>query len=256
MLDIYPNRVGSLNSNARTAALKGCAVLKTVLSYVSLCLGLVVCTQALAAEPAHYNRVNLSAQAGVEASNDVLVAVLYAQREGPDLPPLSDAVNKAISRAVTRAKGVSGVNVQTLDYRTHPITYRDKKVNVWRVRQSMRLESGDADSLGALVGELQETLAVESFSYKVSPAARAKAEEQAIGEAIAAFSERARQITRHLGHGNYRLVSMDVRTAGAPARPVPMRSSMAAAAVAAPRLEPGTQSVSVTASGVIELLSN
>lgn len=229
---------------------------KSVLQFVGLCLAWLCVSQSVAAGATEYNRVNLSVQAQVEVANDVLVAVLFAQREGTDLPSMSDAVNKAIARALARAKQTPGIKVQTLDYRTHPVTYRDKKVSTWRVRQSLRLESGDADSLGELIGALQETLAVESFGYTVTPAARAKAEEQAIGEAIAAFRARAGQITRHLGHSNYRLVNMDVRSGGAPSYPQPMRSSMAVSAVSAPAVEPGTQSLSVTASGSVELLDN
>ena len=209
----------------------------------------------LAEDKSRYDRVNFTVEASAEASNDTLVAMLYAQREGSELAALANEVNKTITQAVKRSKKVPGIHVQTRAYQTYP-TYQNQRLTAWRVRQSIQLKSKNIDALSKLIGELQSTLAVESLAYTVSPAQRAELEERLIGEAIAAFQKRAKQITQHLGRSTYRLVTMDVRTTGALVQPIRMRAAtkLMETKVAPPTIEPGTQSLTVKASGVIELV--
>lgn len=229
-----------------------------VIKYL-LAVGLVVLlTQSAAAdEQPHYDRINLTVDVVDEVESDTLVAVLYAQREGSDLTPLSDEVNKIIGQAVARSKKVSEVGVQTLSYQTHP-NYQKQRLVGWRVRQSIQLKSRNIDALSKLLGELQDSLAVESIGYQVSPVLRSKVEEKLIAEAIAAFQQRAQNITQHLGRKRYRLVTMNVNTGGAPIRPMRYRTeqAMLESKIAQPTIEPGTQSITVVINGVIELEVN
>jgi predicted secreted protein len=202
-----------------------------------------------------YDQINLSASASSEVDNDILTATLYYQKEGSDTAALSDEVNKNIAAAVKQAKQATGVKVQTLAYRSDPV-YRQEKLWGWRVRQSIRLESNDVASLGALIGRLQANLALESIGYAISPEKQKAAEEKLIVEALDAFQKRAELVTRQLGRSKYRLVQVNVNTSDAPVRPVMMRASgmMAMeAASAPPALEAGTRSVQVTVNGTIEL---
>jgi predicted secreted protein len=211
---------------------------------------------ALADEPLTYDRVTIAYTATRDVDNDTLVAVLYAQREGGDTARLADEVNRAIARAVERARQVEGVKVQTLDYQTSPV-YQQASIVGWRVSQSLRIESQDAARLGKLIAELQKDLAVQSVGYAVSPAARRSAEDGLIGEAVEGFEKRAALVAARLGRNGYRLVSVDVDTSGEGLVPRPMRMQargMALAADAAPpALEAGTQSLSVTIQGTVEL---
>lgn len=216
---------------------------------------MVALTQpTMAEEKAFYDRINLTAETVSEVENDTLVAVLYAQREGAELAKLSNEVNQTVSKAIKHAKKVNNVEVQTLDYQTYPV-YDKKHITSWRVKQSLQLKSRDFQTLSSLIGELQNDLALESMSYQVSPAEKGKAEEELIGKAIAAFQLRAQNITRHLGRKTYRLVSMNVNTGGTPYQPTRMRAFAEAdrASVAAPVMEPGKQTVTVTVMGTIEL---
>ncbi len=216
---------------------------------------LVLCPVAWADErPLTYDRISLSAVASAEVENDILIAVLYSQREGSDTNKLTNEVNRHIRWAVDRAKQAADITVQTLDYNTNPV-YRDGKLSAWRVRQSIRLESNDAAKLSTLIGELQERLAVQSITPDVSPASRRRAEDKLIAEAIRAFSARAALVTGELDRDEYRLVRMDVSTSDSPVRPLPMRSRamVMEAAAAPPALEPGTRKVQVTVTGTIEL---
>lgn len=231
-----------------------------MVSRVSRAAILVSLTAAASASAAHdtavtFDRISFSVSATQEVNNDTLVAVMYSRREGQNAPALADAVNKAISAAVTRAKQVPGVKVQTLNYRQDPV-YRNQTLDGWRVQQSMRLESRDAAALSELIGELQSELAVESVQYTISPQALGEVENGLIAQAMAAYQQRAKLIARELGNTDFRLVAMDVSTSQRGPAPVHMRAlAMASdsAKVASPTLDAGVQDVTVNVNATIEL---
>jgi len=217
---------------------------------------LLVSAQSLSAaeEQLAYDRINLSASASAKVDNDVLIAMLYFQKEGDDLPALSNEVNNVIGKAVEQSKKTSNVTVQTMGYFSSPVHKKIQLVG-WRVRQSIRLESRDTAALTKLIGDLQNKLAVESISYDVSPNSRDKVEERLISEAIVAFNQRAKLITKDLGRSKYRLVRMNVNAMGDPVRPMRSRGGpmLAEASVKAPSIEAGQQKIQVTIQGTIEL---
>jgi predicted secreted protein len=205
-------------------------------------------------ESPSYNVVSLSAEASTTVANDLLVAVVGATAEGSTVGGPADEVNKAVNWALELARGSAGVTVRTLAYRTSPV-YRDNRLRGWRVQQSIRLESADSESLGDLIGRLQERLALESLGFELSSARRLEAEQALIARALAAFRERANLVTRELGRSGYRLVRAGVITGGAPP-PRPMLRggvAMAAEAVAPPVIEAGDQELTVRVDGAIEV---
>lgn len=204
--------------------------------------------------PLTYDRIDLSASASGEATNDILVAVLFREMEGPAAGPLATEVNKTISDAIKRIKKSPEISVQTLDYRTQPV-YHQERVTGWRVRQSIRLETRDAGKLSSVLGELQQQLGLESIGYQVSPEEMREAEDKLIGAALKAFQQRAELITRELGRTRYRIVTVRVETAGPPIRPIfgTARAMAMEAAAAPPPIEAGEQRVHVNVTGTIEL---
>ena len=212
------------------------------------------CFNASAAEaPLTYDRINLSVSAGEAVENDILKAVLFAQQEGNDTARLAREVNRNISRAVEQAKGVTGVKVQTLDYRTTPI-YRKQSLTGWRVRQSIRLESQDATILSKLIGNLQENLGISNITYTLSPEGRKAIEDKLIARAISRFKQRAELISSEMGRNGYRLVQMNINGAGITPRPVQMRAmTMEMRGAPPPTLEAGSQRVEIHINGTIEL---
>jgi predicted secreted protein len=227
------------------------------LAIAMMCLALLSTASMAGQKVRTYDRVQLSADASMQVENDTLSALLYAQREGSDLSQLANEVNRKITEALQRIKQVEGVNVQTLGYQTYPV-YQQQRQTGWRVRQSIRLESQDGIKLSRLLGELQSSLALESLQYSISPARRQASEEQLIGQAIDAFQQRAALITKRLGHAEYRLVEMQINTAGEPVQPQRLRAGVMAmeATVAPPSLEAGSQNLQVDVSGTIELQLN
>jgi predicted secreted protein len=225
-----------------------CSLLLAVLG--TICLG----QPASADDKPYYDRVTLSAQAVTEVENDTLVVVLAAQRQGTELAQLASEVNQLMTKALSRCKKVSGIEVQTLEYQTNPV-YEKQHLTAWRVSQSLQLKGHDVQSLSALIGDLQNELMLESMSYQISAEARSQAEQSLIAKAISAFSQRAQEITQRLGRKRYRLVNMQVDTGGVTPQPR-LRQVYAMSTQAAPAIEAGKQTLSVTVNGVIELLVN
>ncbi len=204
----------------------------------------------------HYDRISLLATASDDIDNDILETVLFVHREGSNPAELSEEVNAAIQWAVNEAKKISGITVQTMGYQTHPI-YQQRRLSAWRVRQSLRLESKNIAKLSQLIGKLQERLAVERVGYRISAQRRNAVEENLIAEAIALFQRRAKLIAKQMDRDQYRVVQMSINTGGASMQPI-MRTEMSAMADPriAPGFEAGTQTVTVSVNGTIELQLN
>ncbi|MCF6338478.1 MAG: SIMPL domain-containing protein [Gammaproteobacteria bacterium] len=201
----------------------------------------------------HYDRISLLATASDEIENDILETTLSVQREGNNPSELSEEVNAAIQWAIAEAKKISGVTVQTMGYQTSPV-YQQRRLSAWRVRQSLRLESKDIADLSQLIGKLQERLMVDRVGYRISVQRRNTVEENLIAEAIALFQRRAKLIAKQMNRDRYRVVQMNINTGGVPMRPM-MRAEMSAMADTriAPSFEAGTQTVTVSVNGTIEL---
>lgn len=200
-----------------------------------------------------YDRIRLSTRVQADIDNDLVIAVLYAQREGTDATALAGEVNRAVAWGLEQVKAVPGVRAQTLGYQTTPL-YTKQTLTGWRVRQSLRLEGSDAGALSALVGTLQQQLAVQGIEYAISPQARREAEDRLIVDAVAAFRQRADLLAKSWGQPDYRLVEMQVNTQGEPPRPLMRAMAMEMQAAAPPPpIEAGTQVVVVNVDGAIEL---
>ena len=207
--------------------------------------------------PPIYDQIDLSASAETEVANDLLVAVVYAEVQNERQSVAANEVNEAIQWAVGQAERARDVQAQTLQYASFPVYGNNRRVIAWRARQSLRLESRDAERLGELLGTLQERLSVQSVNYDVSKEARDAADEMLIADALAQFNRRATLVANELGRSGYRIVRIGIATNEQNPMPVPLAYRATAleqdTAVAAPALEAGVQTLRVTVSGTVEL---
>lgn len=208
------------------------------------------------AAPAHeesaalFNLVSLSAQAEREVPNDLLLAVLAAEAEGTEPARLARDVNQRMQAALELARGERAVRVRSGAYQTWPVSEKGRIVR-WRVRQELRLESGEFAAATALIGRLQSSVALASLSLTVSGEARRQAENALTAQAIAAFEERARIVRDAMKAKGYRVKDLQV---GGGEQPRPMVAQMRAmASEAAPAIEGGTSRIVITASGTVQL---
>jgi predicted secreted protein len=202
-----------------------------------------------------YNRVTLNESAQQEIDNDLLVVVFFAQAEGQRAMEPADEVNRAMDWAISVARSHPGIKAQTLAYSTQPI-YDKSTIRGWRVRQSLRLESSDSRLLGDLIGQLQAQLKLQSIGYELSDGQRRKYLGDLTALALQRFTERAEAIARSLGRGGFRIVRLNIndgRHSPAPVVRSMMMEAKADMAVAPARIEAGTQELTVSVNGEIEL---
>jgi predicted secreted protein len=220
-----------------------------------LLFALLLPSLALGGTDPNYDRVQLDASASADVDNDRMTATLFAQSESASAAVAAGEVNEAIAWALDMLDEHAAVEVQTAAYHTSPI-YRNNKIMAWRVNQALRLSATDGSLLGELVGRLQERLKMRDVSYAISTESRRKHVDQLTDTALGYFTDRATRIAETLGRGGYRLVQLSIQDNQHP--PVPIARGLAMAAEAAPaapaRFEAGTQTVTVTVNGEIELL--
>lgn len=205
-----------------------------------------------------YDRVQLSVSASRVVVNDLSVATLYVERDGKTQLEVSTAVNETMAWALAEARKTSAIKLETTQYSTWPV-HADNGTTItgWRARQSLRLETADGEKLAALVTSLQKRLAVESIGFSVSAARQASLEDELTREALQKFEARASQVAQTLGRTGYRLMRIELGNTGGMQSPMHYRGVMAMAdramAAAPVQMETGEQTLTVNASGLIQL---
>jgi len=199
--------------------------------------------------------VDLSAEASLPAANDLFVASLYLERDGRDPAALADEVNREIAAALATARERKSVKVQSDGTQTWPIHgTEDRRIEGWRMRSTIRLESRDAGAMSELVGVLQSRLAVGQIGMQPAPETRCAVADEAMVAAIRNFEARAGVIAGALGK-RYRLRQLSMSEAGGVPVYARMRSAPAMMAEASPApIEAGETLVNVSVSGSIELI--
>ncbi|MCP5268683.1 MAG: SIMPL domain-containing protein [Zoogloeaceae bacterium] len=207
-----------------------------------------ISTSALAA-----TTVDLSAEASQPAANDLARATLFAEVNSPSPGDAANKVNGLINNAISTAKKYGRVKVSSGNTHTYPVYAKDRKIESWRMRSEIQLESSDTASLSELIGKLQRTLGVAGITLSPASETRKKAESAAMIEAIAAFKERAKIIADTLGKP-YRIKHLSVGNQSyRPPTPMLRAAPMAAMEAAPMPVEAGESSISVTINGQIEL---
>jgi len=117
----------------------------------------------------------------------------------------------------------------------------------------LRLESTDFAALATLTAMLGGDLKIAGQQLLISTASREANEDSLIEQAIAAFRARAQLATQALGGKDYRLVSLNLDSAGF--RPIVAQRavSLMSAEAEGQQISAGTSEVVVTAAGVIEI---
>ncbi|ATE59563.1 SIMPL domain-containing protein [Thauera sinica] len=210
-----------------------------------------------AAADAPARTVEFTAEASRAAPNDLVVAVLYAERSGADAAALAREVNRVIAAALDTARAYANVKTQTAGTSTWPVYGKEGRgrIESWRMRAEIRLEGREVGAVSELIGKLQSTLALAQVVMQPAPETRRKAVDEATVDALRAFEKRGELIAGALGK-RYRLYQMSISESGMHT-PVyaRMRAAPAMAADAAPApLEGGESQVGVSVTGRVELL--
>lgn len=197
--------------------------------------------------------VELSAEASRPAANDQVHAVLSAEAAGPALGELSRQVNAMIADALKVSKSYSTVKVQSGNTSTYPTYSKSGKIESWRMRSEVSLESNDTAAVSELIGKLQTSLGVARLVMQPSPETRKKVENEAMLDALAAFKARAKVVSDALGK-SYQIKHLSVSTGGRIAEPMFRMAAKSAMSEAAPMpIEAGESLVTANISGQVEL---
>ncbi|WP_374277924.1 SIMPL domain-containing protein [Azonexus sp.] len=216
-----------------------------------LSTALVLCLAAAGAGAG--TLVDLSAEASRPAANDQVRARVYSEASGANPAELARRVNRDVAEALKLIRARAGISVKSGAQSTWPVYGREQKIDGWRLRSELVLETRDTAAISELLGELQQMrLAVGEVSQSPSPETRRQVEDETTRDAIRAFQARAALVAGQLGK-TWQIRQLNIGHGHQ--APVPVfRAMKAMAAEAAPvPLEGGESLLTTTVSGQIEL---
>lgn len=198
--------------------------------------------------------IELAAEASRPAANDMVRASIYSELTGSNPVELARRVNQEITAALKVIRDHPAVSVKSGQQSTYPIYGKEQKIESWRMRSELILESKDLAMVSDLIGKLQQMrLALGSVSQMPSPETRRKVEDETTRDAIRAFQSRAVVAAEQLGK-TWKIKQLNIQQGSN--TPIPImranRGAMLAEAAPAP-LEAGESQVTTTISGQIEL---
>ncbi|MBS1132108.1 MAG: hypothetical protein H6R16_3110 [Proteobacteria bacterium] len=199
--------------------------------------------------------VDLSAEASRLAANDMVRASVFSEVSGNNPAELARRVNADIAEALKLIRAKAGVTVKSGNQSTYPVYGPAQKIDGWRMRSELLIESKDLGAVSELLGKLQQMrLAVGTVNQLPSPETRRQVEDETTREAIRAFQSRAAVVGEQLGK-TWRIKQLNIQQGGG--MPVPMmrasRGVMLAADAAPAPLEAGESLLTTNISGQIEL---
>lgn len=204
------------------------------------------------------NVVQLSANAAVEAQQDILTINMSTTREAVDANIVQTQLKTTLDTALVEAKktAVSGqLDVRTGNFSLYPRYSKDGKINGWQGTTELVLEGRDFGKISAAAGKIQ-TLTVANVGFSLSREQRAKVETEAQHIAIDRFRVKAADIAKNFGMNSFTLreVSINAGDQGYMPRPrvAAMSMKMSSSDEAVP-VEAGKSTVTVTVSGSVQL---
>jgi predicted secreted protein len=197
-------------------------------------------------------QIDLSADAQYTAPNDLARATVFVEMQDANPAELAKRVNNALGAILGIATKFNGVKSRTGDTQTSPIYGKSNRLESWRMRAEIDLESRDIPKLSELLGRLKDYAMVGDIQLSSAPETRRQAEDEAMREALDTFQSRAKKISDQLGKP-YRITQLSVQTGGLrpPRMPMMMRAAMPESAPMP--IAAGESTVTVTVSGKIEL---
>lgn len=199
--------------------------------------------------------VDLSVDASRPAVNDLLRASVYSEANGANPAEVARKVNQEIAEALKLIKTRSTVSVKSGQQSTYPVYTRERKIESWRMRSELLIESRDPAAVSELIGQLQQMrLALGDLSQTPSPETRRKVQDETLADAIGAFKEKAALVGQQFGK-SWKIKQMSIQQGGLSPMPIPVfKAARAMMADAAPApMEAGETQLTTTISGQIEL---
>lgn len=230
----------------------------TALKACALALALISAT-AVAQANVHSspkNRIDFQTEVSQVLPNDLMRATLSIELSDKNPGQLARALTAAMNDALAKGRLFNTVKLSSGNQQNWPI-YNDKqRLDGWRGRAELNLESKDFKAAGELLSQLQDTLQLQGLNFVVSEESRIAAEKKLTTDAIAAFREKADTVRQAWGSKSYQLIQMNLGSSGGGGGyPRPQMAMMMKMGDAAPAAEMagGESRISVNVNGTIEL---
>lgn len=220
-------------------------------------------TEVLADTPLTFERIDFQTEVSRDIPNDQMNATLSIELNDKDPAKLARDLASAMNEALKRAKAYPSVKASSGNQQSWPIygkatVNNSNRLDSWRGRAQLKLESRDFKATGELIAQLQDTLQLNGVSFSVAESTRRDTENALTSEAISAFRARADKIRESWSAKSYRLVNMNLGAAGGGGgyQPVMMAKAMRASSedgVPAQDFAGGETRLTVNVAGTIEL---
>ncbi len=209
--------------------------------------------------------LNISASERQSVQQDLLIASVRYEIDGPDSRDIQNKINTLMAKAVAASKEYKDVQVTTDQYYVYPYDpnvyngdpaqQKEKKPMIWRGSQGLNMKSKNSEDLLKLLGEFQDMgMQTSNLSYTLSPEAFETIRDGLMESALTKLREKAERAAKALGKKEAELVEVNVDTAY-PNYPMPMmaRAEMAGGMamdmkVATPTASPGDSEITLTVS--------
>lgn len=201
------------------------------------------------------NRIDFQSEVAQVLPNDLMRATLSIELSDRNPGQLARALTQAMNESLAKGRAYGTVKLASGNQQSWPIYSEKQKLEGWRGRAELTLESKDFKAAGELLSQLQERLQLQGLNFVVSEETRLAAEKKLTADAITAFREKADAVRLAWGAKSYSLVQMNLSSGGGggyPRPPMVMMMKMADSAPAA-EMAGGDSRVSVNVSGSIEL---
>lgn len=205
--------------------------------------------------------VVMTGHAELELPNDEAVANFFFETQDADLVRAQAQVNQRVGDGTAALKRADPkAQIETSGYSSFPVysTGTSRNIVGWRVRQGVTLKTENLAVLPKTIAAAQPHLAVGGIDFRLSKAAREKAEAQLIQQAIANLNARFAAAAQALGVPPSRVrveeVNFGVRDTIGPQPVLARAAPMALEATPPPTLESGRSIERLTVTGKARLL--
>lgn len=170
--------------------------------------------------PSGSTLVNLSATERQVVTQDLLIANLRFEYESEKPRDVQNEINKAMQKALDRAKPYKTVKAATQQYNVYEYDINRGKKNVlpkkvWKGRQGLMVKGKNQDDVLKLVGELQDIgLSMNGLSYQVSPELLEETRDQMLEVALTKLMKKANRTAKAIGKSSAEMKTINVDTNG------------------------------------------
>lgn len=195
------------------------------------------------------HRISFSVTEHQTIKNDRLHVVFAAQYRASTAEQVSQRVNQIMQTALGELTNEYREYAQTGNYHISPHFQRDGRISEWSGQQDLILNlPKDGADISGVLSNLQRHLIYQSVRADISHDKRQKIERDLLAKTIQKYQQQAKFLAQSFGEKRYRIAETRV----VPSHATQPRRLMASESNA-PSIEMGSQTLSITIDGVLEI---